>query len=317
MNTINKLRVIHVRVPLTPAYNNRYLQLRETVIDLDLALTNGEHRITTDPIEVGTSMFGGTIVARLRFWYHYDERTNHVTLCSDDLLDDDAMCLITTANGNENCYQYPHAGVVHANHNPSWNTNTPLTPGLEEALRRTVRKANNHLIAKAGDLQVNLTVRSPFPELEADDYAQLSSVYHRGEFLEFFDPNKEYGPEHTILTVDSTGYGKTTLNVNADFANVIGSTKDPKLTKTWVGLWELVYGNAPYCASQGYPNTVVCGGVTVGGHTILGMTAQKMATGSNSVMIIPICHTHNMKNKTYMQAIHTQKAVSLKGYFQG
>ena len=59
-----------------------------------------------------------------------------------------------------------------------------------------------------------------------------------------------------------------------------------------------------------------CGQPIFGGHVILGTVAQRVATGSNSVYIMPICQQHNNDDNTYMAAITTQDGIWLKNYMQ-
>ena len=158
-------------------------------------------------------------------------------------------------------------------------------------------------------------VRQHPPELSADDYLNLLTVYRRGEFLGLYDQGREYGPDDVVATIESVFGGEVTFKVNEAFANVIGSTHDPKIAgQAWLNLWVNQFEVYPtICTSfqfQGFP----CGSVLLGGHVVIGKVAQNVPAGSNSVYIFPICKSHNNNDNVYMEALQYQSGVWLKNY---
>ena len=122
-----------------------------------------------------------------------------------------------------------------------------------------------------------------------------------------------------IGDVRSTFKGKHTFASTDDFANVIGSSSDPKVDGlAWINLWKRTYPGVAItqCSSYDFPTGFGCTTNFVGGHVILGQTAQVVAAGSNDVYIIPICQKHNKNNNVYMMPIKEKRAVWLKNYLK-
>jgi len=114
--------------------------------------------------------------------------------------------------------------------------------------------------------------------------------------------------------VQSRFKGTTRFPKNAAFANVIGSTNDPRVGGlSWIGLWRREFGNENVCSSLNFMAN--CGPALVGGHVIMGTVAKTMPAGS-TVFIIPICKAHNNNNNIWMEAITNQNAVVLSHYLQ-
>ena len=122
-----------------------------------------------------------------------------------------------------------------------------------------------------------------------------------------------------IGDVRSTYGGTYTFASTADFANVIGSSSDPKVDGlAWINLWKRTYPGVSVteCSSLDFPTGFQCTTNFVGGHVILGQTASMVAQGSNSVYIIPICQKHNKNNGVYMMPITEGRAVRLNNYLK-
>lgn len=114
--------------------------------------------------------------------------------------------------------------------------------------------------------------------------------------------------------VQSKFKGTTKFASHAPFANVIGSTNDPKVGgQSWIGLWRSQFGDEHYCTSLNF--MVNCGTALVGGHVITGTVAKTMPVGS-TVYIMPICKAHNNNNNVWMEAITNQNAVVLSDYLR-
>src|SRR5262249_14429005 len=122
------------------------------------------------------------------------------------------------------------------------------------------------------------------------------------------------GPGDKIVTVDSVWGGTVAFSHGEAFANVIGSTSDPKIAGlTWLTLWANQFGTPNICTSYQF-NGFNCSGFLVGGHVVTGQQAKVMPAGSNAVYIFPICVSHNNNNNVYMEALQYVNGIWLKNY---
>jgi hypothetical protein len=118
-----------------------------------------------------------------------------------------------------------------------------------------------------------------------------------------------------VLTLESVFGGEVTLSYGEQFANVIGSTTDPKIAGlTWIQLWANQFGVYPVVCTSYQLNGFSCGSSLVGGHVIAGTQAKTVTPGSNSVWIFPICVQHNNNDNVYMEALKYLKGIWLKNY---
>ena len=140
----------------------------------------------------------------------------------------------------------------------------------------------------------------------AEDIIRSTTAPKVGDMIEIDDIRSQFGGTITFATTDV-------------FANVIGSSTDPKVDGlAWINLWKRTYPTATItqCSSYDFPTGFGCTTNFVGGHVILGQTAQVVAAGSNDVYIIPICQKHNKNNNVYMRPIKENRAVWLKNYLR-
>jgi hypothetical protein len=304
------------------AYRNTFVELHGRSQELTATLEDGAHTFESDSFDIGVlhSFQGRKLLGQITFRYHYDESLSVITVCDTDFSSADAMCLITVPEGtSERCYQRAAPGGFVMDDlmaNPHWIYRTPLTPGLEDVLRGMARSASESLIAALKEMPgLIVQVRQHPPEVSVDDYRQLLTVYRNGAFLGFYEPGREYGPDDTVRTIESVYGGLATFPQNAPFANVIGSTNDPKVDgQTWKNLWYNKVGVYPQiCTSfqfEGFP----CTDRILGGHVVKGKVAQVVQTGSDSVYIFPICQRHNDTDSVYMEVLKYETAVWLKNY---
>ncbi|MGN0684449.1 MAG: hypothetical protein ACI4JY_12300 [Oscillospiraceae bacterium] len=152
-------------------------------------------------------------------------------------------------------------------------------------------------------------------------------------FAGFWNPEEEYSDEYVILPLRSTGATPYPVSAGTQFANVIGSTNDPRIGgNTWIKLWEDVAngGNdASCCCTDGkFYNLGVSGcspkGTLKGGHVILNATVASKIDPGGDVYILPICSRHNSYRGPqgpgtgyYMKLDKDTTALILKGYFTG
>jgi hypothetical protein len=320
---------LELSIQLSPDYASRYLTLVATVATLCITLDEGEHTVSTPLLPIGRlNNFGHRpLLASFTLWYRYDAALRQITLCSADLVSKDAPTLTTYAQGaQQGCSQRGYAEPARAeNAALPWDHRLPLYPGLEQALRSVVRANAEAVAASAIAAGLNVAQRTPPPQLQADLYARLCAVYHKGKFLEFFDPDKEYGSDHVLRSLESTWFGTLTMAANVQFANIIGSTNDPKINgMSWLSLWSSQFGACAACTSYntaGYPGSppgafnCTPSGRLYGGHTLFGAYAASEPRGSNNVMIIPICPAHNNDDNVYMVDVSQRQAILLYNYF--
>ncbi|NAW60547.1 hypothetical protein CAG58_01000 [Vibrio sp. V31_P5A7T61] len=113
--------------------------------------------------------------------------------------------------------------------------------------------------------------------------------------------------------VQSTYLGTTDFAAGTDFWNVIGSTGDdiPGDYSSWIQLYSGKCGTpAPMQSATGQ----ACSFRLVGGHVVTDQNAQYPTKG-DTVYIVPICHSENMKPSLTMTTASKTCAVKL-GYRQ-
>lgn len=290
-------------------YRNEFVELPGHPQQLTITLIDGTHIFESENFDIGTfHAFGGRkILGHFTFKYTYDEKTSIVTVCGTDYDSSDTMSLITVPEGtSEYCRQRATPGGFAIDDvliNPHWNYRTPLMPGLEDVLRRITRSANESLIAALESSSgLIVQVRKHPPELSPEQHRQLLAVYRDEQFVGLYEQGRDYG-SHVVVTIESVFGGEVTFNSGEFFANVIGSTNDPKIAgQSWLNLWYNQMGVYPtVCTSYQFGN-FPCGNSLVGGHVITGKVAKMVPMGSNSVYIFPICIQHNNDDSVFMSA---------------
>ncbi|ASK28741.1 hypothetical protein CEY12_00815 [Chryseobacterium sp. T16E-39] len=315
------MKIITITLPLSPDYHNASADLQKKGYTLSFELQDGTHTVETPSIPVGKLVYldNTNLMAQLSFTYNYDEENKVVTISGPDYTAEDAVCLTTYPEGTEE-YAYQRGSEVKIStqkslYNPNWNYNTPMTPQLDQLFADTVKEANQALIDAFLKEELTVQVKTTPPALTPEEHDELKVVYQDGVFAGFYNPEEHYGGEFVVRSIFSVWGGEVTFNKNENFANVIGSTNDPKIAgKSWLKLWCDQFGIYPVsCSSLNY-SPVTCNTSLVGGHVILGKKAQTVPKGSNSVYIMPICTAHNNNNNVYMAAIVYQKGIWLKNY---
>lgn len=326
---------LRVSVNISPMYQNHFVTMERLALDLVLSLQEGPQVITTEPVQIGTlNGFGNpAILASFSIWYEFNSAQQTLVLCSNEFVSEKSPFITTQLQGTtQTCIHHAHPGVnVTGRTNITWNPNTPLTPGLPQELQATVQAINTAVLQQARNLGLTVIELGTPPLLPAEVYKSFCPVYHQGKFYEFYDESKSYGPDYTIGTFDSIYGGLTHLTGLEAFANVIGSTCDPKVPNysSWISLWIGKVGPTSVCTSYntaGIPGSQV-GAFTCtpakpgkseplfGGHVILGENSETTPKSVNYVLILPICPNHNSNDSVYMQAITYTTAVALHNYF--
>lgn len=303
------------------AYSVRSLKLPGLVHQVQADFQDGDHTFTSSKFKLGTihSLGGRSLIGQLSFHYSYDSKNQVITISGTDFPSADGMTLITMPEGSEHaCFEHAAPAGFDADEvyqNSTWNYHSQLMPGAAQVINSIARAASDALI-NALKLINGLTVqvRTPVPQLPMNDYLSLCVVYRNGEFLEVYDHNRDYETVDEVKPIDSVWGGTVTMSSGENFANVIGSSPDPKIGGlTWIKLWSNQFGTPTVCTSLNYKG-FPCGSTLVGGHVITGQTAKVVAKGSNSVYIYPICKTHNNNDKVYMAALTNLNGVWLKNY---
>lgn len=315
------MKTILLSVPISPNYKNDYIELSEKEYQLRFDIQDGSHDVKSDPIEIGKLKHSTDkiIIAQLSFSYHFDQKNNILTLFGSDFEDEKSISLITYLKGtSEYCIQKVNTCSVATKggkFNPNWNYTTYVTPNLEANFAEITKNANDQLIKAAKNIKdVIVHVKTLPPKLSAEEHKNLLLVYKDGSFLELQQPNKTYDEHHTVRTIESVWGGTVHFNYGENFANVIGSTNDPKIAgQSWIGLWRNQFGNPNACTSLNYGG-FPCTNYLVGGHVVLGQQASYVPPGSNAVYIMPICQAHNSNDNVYMAALHYLNGIWLKNY---
>lgn len=326
---------LNVSVPLTPAYNAAFQQLvtiNQTTSSLSIPIQDGSSSYTSQFQQVGSLKYFAVPIleAAIRVSYDYDSSKDVLTLYGNDVVDPDkSTCLITRpVNSDQSCQQHTYnSDSSPCGSNPNWNYSSPqYTPGLPEALRSSVIAANNAIIEAAKTQFPIVRVKTPPPVFETieETHKWMSMHDENGNFIEHFDPNKEY-PAGIFMSniVMSTWGGEAYFNLNQNIANVIGSSRDPQISgKPWIELWERQFGLEDQCTSHNWASgeQFVCNDNVraniVGGHVIEGTVPSVVQPGDNNVYIIPICKNHNNNDNVYMRANVYRQAIWLNNYLQ-
>jgi hypothetical protein len=288
-----------------------------------LPLVAGTSVITTPPRPVGEvpGFDNPELMATLSVWYDWDPATRVLTLCAPELVSSDSTFLSTFPAGSERAARHYSHGKPAERKAGAWTTSRALAPGLADALAAAARDAQQAIIDAAIAAGLNVALRTPVPELTPEELADLRLVYRRGIFSRSYDPAVPLAEDEVVFSIQSVWGGTVTFKAAEAFANVIGSTGDPKIGGlSWIALWRNQFGNPPQCASLSFPAGFSCTPAgpksPLGGHVIVGKVATKVPWGVNYVYIMPICSAHNNDDNVYMEALKTRNGIWLKNYHQ-
>ena len=140
-------------------------------------------------------------------------------------------------------------------------------------------------------------------------------------FSELWNPEKEYSDEYVIVPLRSTfkGVTETTFSAGTVFANMIGSSKDPRPAgfKYWIDILRNNGIDACSCCAtnaiydpgteriitaavwyKDYGRTInatfACEGSIDGGHVLIGSKNSASVAPGSTVRLLPICHRHTI-----------------------
>lgn len=281
-------------------------------LSFDFGLQAGTHTVSTPFVPSPHKEL--QVALQLSFTYQYDPEHHMVTISSAIFAPDVAMHIIMMR---------PDGSIY---------IPTEKTDAAEELLLNqdnlysaVITKAEHMLIEELRRVEgLTVRVRTPPPPISKALENQLLLVYKRQQFAGLYDPQIDYGLDYTVRSVKSVWGGVVYFSASQYFANVIGSTWDPKINgSSWLKLWEASFGPAAICTSYKYAGNYPHGAFPcscnnreclVGGHIVQGQRSEEVVPGSDDVYIMPICKAHNNNDSIYMQAIETQSAVWLKDY---
>jgi len=318
-----------IDIPIFLDYDNKVIKLRKAINSISIELKDGINSVISNPIECGIAKFiegdSQTLYATVSLTYDFDKSKSKLTIVSSEL------------NAPESIkFEIGHPGYpsIKSSEEPilisdseklrSISTKSPLLDGLQTIIHQEKERINSTIIKEANKNGITVFVKSPFPKMKFSDYLELSSVYDDdGNFVELFDLDKTYDSAKRIVHIESFFKDTVYFAESQKFANVIGSTHDPKVKgKSWLKLWRNAFNaKSKICSSfelDGFNCTSGSdnGKNLVGGHVILGDKASKVKVGSDDVYIIPICKAHNNNDKVYMKPIKEKRAVRLGGFMQ-
>ena len=320
---------MNITIPLKLEYNNELIKLEKPNHQISIELKNGTNTLISEPIECGVAcnIEGDTkkLYATVSFKYNFDEVNSQLTIISSEIESDDSINFTIGHPGYPKITSFKSEQKVSSLERLTDITyKSPLFPNLKSIIDRERGEIKNAIIDESNINGITVFVKSPFPEMEFEDYQNLSLVYDVYEkTLETFEVDKVYDVTKRIFHIESYFKDVVYFASNEKFANVIGSTHDPKIEgKSWLKLWRNAFNaKSKICASFEYNNFNCTDGSDngkhlVGGHIILGDKASQIEVGSDDVYIIPICKAHNNNDKVFMMPIHERRAVRLGGFMQ-
>lgn len=322
-----------VRVPLSPFYENKWIKLNETSVELTLTLDDGERWAQSEITEIGTlkHMQNMPLLARISLWYKYED--GEITFCANDNDVPEAPRMsVTLANGGAFSVLRPSA-LDRALSEPGTGgcLASPLTQEAQAPLIEGLKRANNRVIAWAKSLSIIVCERSPFPDMDPEDYAQLNEAFMK-ERAAFLGGDAAARDVEMGVEIRSFYDAKAIFPANQSFANVIGSATDPHGDRMdWITLWRTKIDptGGVTCATDhndyGYDKDGkeiiikrrACDSVIVGGHVVAGTTSlDPLETSPRpDIYIIPICQSHNkMSASNFMKTAAETDVIKLKQY---
>jgi len=328
MPTTPPPKSLTLELPLAPAYGDEMASVTNQAAAVTLDLSGGPRRFVSEARTIG-SYRGVEVKAQLSFEYEYDREENKLTLRGADDRTPQQLRITTFLSGAPDQGRGQDPSLVFHTLPNDVGQNQPLLnlwadhvsgrPAFLAALADAARRANDVLVKGAIDAGVSqvLELGTP-PVVTLDTLNDWKRMF--GEPVPkaaATDPVAEV--IRMQFKVNSTYVGTVTWAANTTFANVIGSTDDPKVDgMSWISLWSDKCNDGAGCAKCSSFNFFSKDSDWkcqtddfVGGHVITGTTAKSMSKGS-TVYIFPICKRHNGSDPNYMKMLYNPKGVQLK-----
>jgi hypothetical protein len=316
-----------VELPLSPAYEDEHAQLSPNAVHAELDLGGGPRTFRSDPVRVGAYR-GLDVHAQLSFSYDFDLHEGKLTIRGNDDRTAEQLRIATFLGGASDALlaqlpsplfeAMPNDIGVNAARKNLWAAHVAERPDFAAALSGAARESNARIVAAAIEAGIPAVLEIGTPPLVTPDTLDDWKVAFGEEPGTALAGNPLAELLRVQFKVDSTYVGTVTWAANTQFANVIGSTQDPKVPgfTTWIQLWrdKCNGGASPAaCSSLNYfssDSAKKCSGILLGGHVILGTTAKSESKGA-TVYIYPICTGHNNTNNGYMKIINNPTGVQL------
>jgi hypothetical protein len=319
-------QVLTLELPLSPTYSEQDVSLTRQTVTANLDLSGGPRTFESETKSVGTYR-GFDVKARLSFSYEYDKDQAKLAIRGNDDNTPEQLRITTfLSSGRELAFNQAPSLVFQVMPNDigqnqalrnMWAAHVGQRPAFLGALSDVARSCNDILTEAAMNAGVSSVLqRGTPPIVTLDNVDGFKRMFGEPMATETTDTIADVTRMQSRVT--STYVGTVTWVANATFANVIGSTDDPKNAgaTTWIGLWrDKCNGglDTTKCSSYNFfsvDKTKACSTTFVGGHVIPGTTAKTMAVGS-TVYIFPICDIHNASDSNYMKMLYNPKGVQL------
>lgn len=318
------MTTVQFDLPVFNPFSQGPLTIKEYTVPVALTLTAGENSFSSPAIEIG-SFFNYKVFANLSIPYSYDPSTQYITIPGPDDISSKQIAIQTSLDEHPEIFSHHILNNFAFRSEPTnvWKDYTNNTPMVAQVIQTAIRQTINALVQQLLEAGIQGVIQTAPPPIVTPSNYQ--------DFKAMFKPEKADVAEPTLddivevqSTVNSTYGGTITWTLNYSFANVIGSTYDPRPSgyNSWIQLWciQCNDGYYPmYCSSYNYSDGTTpfdCNTTDfVGGHVIPGTTAYKPADGS-TVYIFPICKRHNGNDNIYMSMRYNPKGVVLNNYNQ-
>jgi hypothetical protein len=310
-----------INLPITQAYQSGDVTLSPQTVAARIDLTEREHLFKSEKIPVGKYKTHD-VYAQLEFWYKYDITENKITLRGNDDKSD-VQLSITSFSGDTPGLGFRHTPNDIAQPANLWADYVQHDAKLAAAMKSQARQCNQLLVDGLIEAGISAVLELRPPPVVTPENLDA----YRGMFGDEIASNAPLDVPSEIkllqLRVNSVYGGNVTWASNAQFANVIGSTTDPRPSKyaSWIDMWatEANSGSRPtQCTSLDFFSndpSKKCSTDFVGGHVVTGQTPTSPTKGS-TVYLYPICKIHNGNNSCYMEVKENPTGVQLNNYMQ-
>lgn len=313
---------VNFNLPIFNLYEHGPLKINQHEVPVEIRLTKGNHTFTSEPIEIG-NFFHYKIFAYISIPYSYDPNMKYITIAGPE--DTSVMQLSIHTSPDK----IPELSDTHRLNSKEftfptniWSDFINRSTDLRQVGKTTIRLAIETLVNELLNAGVQGVIQTGDAPIVTPDNYQA--------YKDMFLPQKADVQKPSLedilqlqAAIKSTYYGTITWNSMYSFANIIGSTHDPKPSgySSWLTLWKDTCNNGNYptrCSSYNYSNGAPgfsCGSDFVGGHVIPGTKANSVTIGGTAY-IFPICKGHNNNDNIYMSCRYNPKGVVIKNYNQ-
>ncbi len=318
------METIKFNLPIFNHLNLAPLKISEHTVPVEFELTAGKHVFNSEPIEIGT-FFHYKVFGNISIPYNYDTDMKYITIAGSDDCGDKQIIIHTSLE------KHPKMNNSHQLNNHSskqvvpnvWKNFIDTSPVFKQAIKTSIRHAIDTIVQRLLEAGLQGVIQTnPAPIITPNNYQDYKAMFMPKK-IDVSQPTLNDLLEVQTI-VFSTYYGTITWNLNYSFANIIGSTYDPKPVgyASWIGLWaDKCNGgnNTDHCSSFNYSDGKTPFGCNttdfVGGHVIPGMVAGSVAKGGTAY-IFPICKAHNNNNSIYMSMRYNPTGIVLHNYNQ-